>query len=216
VRFSRVDKETGRPVYLDKNGNETFTWDPDNRVPVGSILPKATGGLTNTFQYKNWDLSVLFVFQIGGNIYDASAKRQLGVVSFWNMRPEIAERWQRPGDDATFPRLTLDASTYGLPNYWQYNTPMWLYDASFVRLRNLSIGYNLPAAWAKKVNLGSARIGFIGTNLLVFTNYPGLDPEIARDGEGNINQSRNMQAQNTYYLNAPQEKTYNFQVTVTF
>lgn len=216
VRFSRVDKETGRPVYLDKNGNETFTWDPDNRVPVGSILPKATGGLTNTFQYKNWDLSVLFVFQIGGNIYDASAKRQLGVVSFWNIRPEIAERWQRPGDDATFPRLTLDASTYGLPNYWQYNTPMWLYDASFVRLRNLSIGYNLPAAWAKKLKLGAARIGFIGTNLLVFTNYPGLDPEIARDGEGNINQSRNMQAQNTYYLNAPQEKTYNFQVTVTF
>lgn len=216
VRFSRVDKETGRPVYLDKNGNETFTWDPSNRVPVGSILPKATGGLTNTFQYKNWDLSVLFVFQIGGSIYDASAKRQLGVVSFWNIRPEIAERWQKPGDDAKFPRLTLDASNYGLPNYWQYNTTMWLYDASFVRLRNLSIGYNLPAKWAKKAGMGSARIGFIGTNLLVFTNYPGLDPEIARDGEGNINQSRNMQAQNTYYLNAPQERTYNFQVTLTF
>ncbi|MFN9519439.1 MAG: SusC/RagA family TonB-linked outer membrane protein, partial [Bacteroidota bacterium] len=110
VRFSHVDKETGRPVYLDKNGNETFTWDPSNRVPVGSILPKATGGLTNTFQYKNWDLSILFIFQIGGSIYDASAKRQLGVVSFWNIRPEIADRWQKPGDDAKFPRLTLDAS----------------------------------------------------------------------------------------------------------
>jgi TonB-linked SusC/RagA family outer membrane protein len=216
VRFSHVDKETGRPVYLDKNGNETFTWDPSNRVPVGSILPKATGGLTNTFQYKNWDLSILFIFQIGGSIYDASAKRQLGVVSFWNIRPEIADRWQKPGDDAKFPRLTLDASNYGLPNYWQYNTTMWMYDASFVRLRNLSIGYNLPAKWAKKAGMGSARIGFIGTNLLVFTSYPGLDPEIARDGEGNINQSRNMQAQNTYYLNAPQERTYNFQVTLTF
>jgi len=216
VRFSHVDKESGKPVYLDKNGNQTFTWSPDYRVPVGSILPKGTGGITNTFQWKNWDLSILFNFQIGGNIYDASAKRQLGVTSFWNMRPEIANRWTKPGDDAAFPRLTLDASTYGLPNYWQYNTPMWLYDASFVRLRNLTIGYNLPRKWVQKAKIQRARIAFIGTNLLVFTNYPGLDPEIARDGEGNIDQSRNLQAQNVYYLNAPQEKTYNFQVVLTF
>jgi TonB-dependent starch-binding outer membrane protein SusC len=216
VRFSHVDKETGRPVYLDKNGNETFTWDPNNRVPVGSILPKATGGFSTNFRYKNWDLSMLFVYQIGGSIYDASAKRQLGVMSFWNTRPEIADRWQQPGDDAQFPRLTYEAQTYGLPNYWQYNTQMWLYDASFLRLRNLTLGYNLPAKWSQKVKMSSLRIAFIGTNLLVWTKYPGLDPEIARDGEGNVNTSRNMQSQGTYYLNAPQERTYNIQIIATF
>jgi len=216
VRFSHVDAETGRPVYLDKNGNQTFTWSANNRVPVGSILPKAIGGFTNNFKYKNWDLSLLFVYQIGGNIYDASAKRQLGVMSFWNSRPEIADRWQKPGDQAAFPRLTLNPSTYGLPDYWQYNTPMWLYDASFLRLRNLTVGYNLPSSWTKKAKMASARIAVICTNLFVFTNYPGLDPEIARDGEGNINTSRNMQSQGTYYLNAPQERTYNIQITATF
>lgn len=216
VRFSRVDPETGRPIYLDKSGNETFSWSANNRVPVGSILPKAVGGFTNNFKYKNWDLSLLFVYQIGGNIYDASAKRQLGVMTFWNSRPEIGDRWQKPGDVAAFPRLTLNASTYGLPDYWQYNTPMWLYDASFLRLRNLTLGYNIPSAVAKKVKLSSARVAVICTNLFVLTKYPGIDPEIARDGEGNINTSRNMQSQGTYYLNAPQERTYNIQITATF
>ncbi len=116
----------------------------------------------------------------------------------------------------TFPRLTTEASTYGLPDYWQYNTPMWLYDASFLRLRNLTVGYNIPASWAKKIRMSSARVSFIGTNLFVLTKYPGLDPEIARDGEGNVNTSRNMQSQGTYYLNPPQERTYNFQITATF
>lgn len=216
VRFSHVDSETGKPVYLDKDGNQTFTWSANNRVPVGSILPKAVGGFTNNFKYKNWDLSLLFVYQIGGNIYDASAKRQLGVMSFWNSRPEIADRWQKPGDVAAFPRLTLNASTYGLPDYWQYNTPMWLYDASFIRLRNLTLGYNLPSVFVQKAKMSSIRVALICTNLFVFTNYPGLDPEIARDGEGNINTSRNMQSQGTYYLNAPQERTYNIQIMANF
>lgn len=216
VRFSHVDAETGRPVYLDKAGNQTFDWNANNRVPVGSILPKAIGGFTNNFRYKNWDLSLLFVYQIGGSIYDASAKRQMGVTSFWNARPEIADRWQKPGDNAMFPRLTINPATYGLPDYWQYNTQMWLYDASFLRLRNLTLGYNLPAAWAKKAKMTSARISLICTNLFVLTTYPGLDPEIARDGEGNINTSRNMQSQGTYYLNAPQERTYNLQIIATF
>ncbi len=216
VRFSHVDKENGKPVYLDKQGNQTYTWSPDYRVPVGSVLPLATGGITNTFQWKSWDLGVLFTFQLGGSIYDASAKRQMGVTTYWNMRSEIADRWQKPGDDATFPRLTLDPATYGLPNEWQYNTPMWLYDASFVRLRSITLGYNIPTKFLEKTHISKARLAFIGTNLFVFTNYPGLDPEIARDGEGNIDQSRNLQAQNVYYLNAPQERTYNFQISISF
>ncbi len=216
VRFSRVDPENGRPIYLDKDGKETYTWDPANRVPVGNNLPKAVGGITNNFRYKNWDLSLLFTYQIGGNIYDASAKRQLGVMSFWNSRDEVADRWRQPGDDAAFPRLTLEPSNYGLPNIWQYNTPMWLYDASFIRLRNFTLGYNIPSEVVKKFKISSLRVAFIATNVFVLTKYPGLDPEIARDGEGDVNNSRNMQSQGTYYLNAPQERTYNFQILATF
>ena len=85
VRFSHVDPVTGKPVYLDINGNETFTWDPKDRVSVGSVLPDAMGGITNSFSYKNFDFSFLFNFVLGGDVYNSSSKRQLGVVTNWNM-----------------------------------------------------------------------------------------------------------------------------------
>lgn len=212
VRFSRIDPETGRPIYLDINGNETYVWDPANRVPVGSVLPDAIGGLTNTFSYKNWDLSVLFNFVLGGDIYESSAKRQLGVVTNWNMRSDIFDRWQKPGDIAAFPRLTLETETYGSGTPW-INTTMWLHDGTFARLRNLTIAYRVPRKTLDKLKIQTARIAFIGTNLLTFTKYPGLDPEIARDFENPTD--RNMSS-NITYLTPPQEKTYTLQLSVTF
>ena len=96
VKYVGVDPENGRPVYLDKEGNETYDWDPNNRVVTGSVLPDAIGGITNIFHYSNWDFSFLFVYTIGGNIYDSSSKRQLGAVSDWNMRTDIYDRWRQP------------------------------------------------------------------------------------------------------------------------
>ncbi len=212
VRFSHVDAATGRPVYLDVNGNETFNWDPKDRVAVGAVLPDAVGGITNTFSYKNWDMSVLFNFVLGGDIYESSAKRQLGVVTNWNMRTDIFDRWQQPGDVAAFPRLTLETMTYGSSTPW-INTTMWLHDGTYARLRNLTIGYRIPKAKLQKLKIETARIAFIGTNLLTFTKYPGLDPEIARDFENSTD--RNMSS-NITYLTPPQQKTYNLQVSITF
>lgn len=212
VRFSHIDANTGRPVYLDINGNQTYEWNPNDRVVVGDVLPEAIGGLNNTFSYKNWDLSILFNFVLGGDIYESSAKRQLGVVTDWNMRTDLFDRWQQPGDVAAFPRLTLDTKTYGSGTPW-INTDMWLHDGTFARLRNLTIGYRIPQSQLDKLKISSARIAFIGTNLLTFTKYPGLDPEIARDFENPTD--RNM-SPNITYLTPPQEKTYSLQLSVTF
>lgn len=212
VRYSHIDAATGRPVYLDINGNETYDWNPVDRVVAGDVLPEAIGGLNNVFTYKNWDLSFLFNFVIGGDIYESSAKRQLGVVTNWNMRTDLFDRWQQPGDVAAFPRLTLDTKTYGSGTPW-INTTMWLHDGTFARLRNVTIGYRVPKAHLAKLKISSARIAFIGTNLLTFTKYPGLDPEIARDFENSTD--RNM-SPNITYLTPPQEKTYSLQLSVTF
>jgi hypothetical protein len=74
---------------------------------VGSVLPDAIGGFDNNiWTFKNWDFGFLFVFTIGGDIYDSSSKRQLGVVTDWNMRTDLFDRWRQPGDQATYPRLT--------------------------------------------------------------------------------------------------------------
>jgi TonB-linked SusC/RagA family outer membrane protein len=212
VRFSHVDTETGAPVYLDINGEETLTWDPNDRVPVGKVLPDAVGGITNNFRYKNFDLSFLVVYSIGGNIYDSSSKRQLGRVDDWNKTTLIFDRWQQPGDEATYPKLTLDEANLGSTTPW-INTDLWLHDASYARLRNLTIGYTLPSAWLKRMKVSNMRVSFTGSNLLTFTNYPGVDPEIARDFENPTD--RNM-SPNISYLTPPQEKTYTFSLNLSF
>ncbi len=212
VRFSHIDKATGLPVYLDKEGKETMKWDPANRLPVGDVLPEAIGALNNTFSYKNWDLAANIYYSIGGDIYESSAKRQLGVQTDWNSDARVFDRWQQPGDDARYPRRTLNTFTYGSTTPW-INTTQWLEDGSYVRLRSLSIGYRLPASAARKYNLDGARIAFVATNLLTWTNYTGLDPEIARDFESPTD--RNMSGSITY-LTAPQEKSYSISLSVNF
>lgn len=213
VRFSHVDQQTGLPVYLDLNGNPTSKWDINNRVGVGSVLPDASGGITNTFSYKGFDLSMLVNFVIGGNIYESSAKRQLGVVSDWNMRTDLFDRWQKPGDNAQFARLTLNEANYGSNTVW-INTTQHLHDASFARLRNVTLAYNLQAKTIKKLKYcRSVRMAIIATNILTITKYPGLDPEIARDFENATD--RNM-SPNITYLTPPQERTYSFQINVGF
>ncbi|NVK28262.1 MAG: TonB-dependent receptor [Flavobacteriia bacterium] len=212
VRWSHVDPATGRPVYLDINGNETMTWTPDDRVAVGKVLPDAIGGITNSFTWNNWDLSFLFVYSLGGQVYDSSSKRQLGVVTDWNMRTEIFDRWTQPGDEATYPRLTRDPGVYGSNTPW-INTDLWLHDADYLRLRNFTIGYNLPKSTIDSWGIDRFRVSFIATNVFVITNYPGLDPEIARDFENATD--RNMSV-NITYLTPPQERTFSLALNVNF
>lgn len=212
VKFSHIDQETGRPVYLDLNGNPTYDWDPANRVVVGDVMPEAVGGITNYFRYKNVDLSFLFVYSIGGKIYDSSSKRQLGPMDDWNKIPEIYNRWQEPGDEASYAALTTDAQNLGAPDAW-INTDQWLHDASYLRLRNVVLGWNMPTKWFGKANVSNARLTFTGVNLLTFTNYPGLDPEIARDFETDTD--RNL-SPNVTYLTPPQERSYMIGLNVTF
>lgn len=219
IRWSHVDANTGLPVYLDINGNQTGVYDNKNRVAVGKIIPDAIGGMTNTFRYKQWDMSVLIIFSIGSNIYESSQKRQSTLVTDWNMDERVFDRWQKPGDNAKYPRMTRDYRTYNLPDEWS-NTTLWLKDGSYARLRNLTIGYNMTPASCRKMHLTSMRISAIATNLFTITNYDGLDPEIGRDSEGgspgDLNSSRNMGSQNITYLTPPQEKTFSVQVSIEF
>lgn len=212
VRFAGVDPENGRPVYLDIDGQETYDWDPADRVPVGSVLPDAVGGIGNDLRYKQIDLSFLFVFTIGGNLYDSSSKRQLGPVDEWNKTPQIYDRWQKPGDDAKYPRLTTDVENYGASNPF-INTDQWLYDGSYLRLRNIILGYTFKREAIKRLKLQSLRLTFTATNVLTFTKFPGLDPEIARDFENPAD--RNM-SPNITYLTPPQEQSYLIGLNMTF
>lgn len=212
VEHSHADPETGLPVYLDLDGNETYDYNNDIRKYVGDGLPDIIGGMNNTFRYKNWDLSALATFSIGAKIFDSSAKRQLGVVTGWNMREEKLDRWRQPGDEATYPLLTLDETTYSLPSGFPWwNTSLFIYDASYVRLRNLTIGYNVPLQPGSAMT--NCRIAFNATNVFTITNFPGLDPEVVRDFENA--QDRNM-SPNVTYLTPPQERAFTLSISTNF
>ncbi len=216
VRYHGVDPTDGLPIWLDKDGKQTKTFSLDHRVFAGSVMPDYIGGFNSSAEYKGFDFNVLFTYVIGGKIYDNSAKYQFMGVSKknWNFRDDFLDRWTAPGDMAMYPRLTYDATTYpGLPSEDQFNSTMFLYDASYLRLRELTIGYSLPKKMLEKGKITNVKIYLSGSNLLTFTKYPGGDPEITRDFENP--QDRNLSA-NVTYLTAPTQKTFVVGVNIGF
>lgn len=214
ARFHGVDPDDGLPIWLDANGKLTKTFSLNHRVPVGSVIPDYLGGVNSAVSYKGLELSTLFTYVIGGNIYDGAAKRQAGVVTDWNIRRDNLDHWRNPGDVTKYPRLTMATSSYdGLSSEWQYNSTLFLYDASFLRMRELTLSYTLNSDAAKRLKVRGAKVFVTGMNLLTFTEYPGGDPEIARDFENP--QDRNM-SPNVSYLTPPQQKSVVFGVNVTF
>ena len=156
----------------------------------------------------------LATFSHGGKIFDSSSKRQLGVVTDWNMRTEIFDRWRAPGDLSTFPRLTLDETTYGLDagNPW-WNTSLFVFDASYLRMRQVTLGYTFDTIDRGSVKIRNLRIAASAFNLFTVTDFPGLDPEVVRDFENA--QDRNL-SPNVTYLTPPQERSYHLQLSFTF
>ncbi|MEL6251683.1 MAG: TonB-dependent receptor [Bacteroidota bacterium] len=215
VRWARINPETGRPIYFTRGGEETDVYSVvENRVAAGSPAPDFSGGITNTFSYKKLSLSALLVFVSGGTIYDDAAKRHLGVVTQdWNMRREVLDRWQVPGDVSTVPRLTRSMINWGgNANFWQNNHSLWLEDASYMRIRNVALSYDFGKV--ESLNLDRVVLTFAGNNLFTWTNYSGIDPEVARDRT--TAGQRNIGGTNITYLTAPQEKSYNLTLRVDF
>jgi TonB-linked SusC/RagA family outer membrane protein len=217
VRFSRIDPADGRPIYLDKQGNETKTYKFEGgegfAVPAGKVIPDFTGGFTNTFRYKGFELNALFTFSVGAQIYDSSSKRQMGLASNWNFRTDIFDRWRKPGDIATYPRMSREGINYGKDGEQWFNSTMWLFNGDYARLKNLTLTYNIPNAMVSKMGISTMRVFLSGSNLLTFTKYPGADPEVARDHDDA--RDRNMSA-NVSFLTPPQERVVTVGLNVSF
>ena len=211
VRFSHVDPADGMPVFFTKDGEETKVYNVEDRVVLGKPYPDFIGGITNTMNYRGFDLSILFIFSYGNQIYDDAGKRLVGRINGWNQSRMVLDRWRQPGDITDIPRLTLDGALSGIET--DRNTDEFLYDGSYLRLKQLTFGYNFPEAVTKAMHIKNLRLYFVGTNLLTFTKYPGSDPEIFRDME-NVMQ-KNLSPSVTY-LTPPQAMTFSLGVNVTF
>lgn len=167
-----IGVRAGDVKYQDVNGDGTI--DINDRQILGSSTPKFYGGFNNTFRYKGFDVSVFFNYSYGAKVY-ASYRvntEKLGL-SYFNTTKSVAlGRWTGPGTSNTIPR-----AIYGL-GYNIYNSSRWLEDGSFVRLRSLSAGYQIPAVTLSKVGISGLRVYLQADNLWLITKYSGLDPEV--------------------------------------
>jgi hypothetical protein len=215
-RYSRVDPETGRPIYIDSEGNETFILDLNDRTTVGRVLPIAIGGITNTFTMGRWEVGLVLVYSIGSDIYDGSLKYQFhpaGQGTPWNSTTDAFDRWRQPGDQAYLPIRSELIETYGLPSVDNWNTTQWLDDGDYLRARRLSVSYTVPEFNVGSIPFRGATFTLTAMNFLTITNFDGLDPEIARDFQNA--QDRNL-SPNVNYLTPPQEMSFTFAMNLRF
>ncbi|OCX54413.1 SusC/RagA family protein [Mucilaginibacter sp. PPCGB 2223] len=164
--------------YVDTNNDGQV--DSKDQVPLGNPNPTFTYGFTNNFTYKDFDLSIFIYGSYGGKILDVLEYQTAGLSGLYqNQLASTANFWTPSNPDSNVP-----APRGGLGNPNLVMSDRFLESASFVRLQNVRLGYNMPARWAKYVAMTNLKVYVSGQNLLVITKYPGLDPEI-----GSFNQN---------------------------
>ncbi len=210
--YAGVDPDTGNALfYLNEEGDETTTSlaAAANRI-VGDPNPDFWGGFTNTFQYRGFDLSVMFQFVYGHDIYNHGRQWQADGFSWFDNQTSdfYKDHWRQPGDDTYYPepRFFL-GNGYGVSS-------MLIFDASYIRLKDLTLGYTLPADVVSRANLQNVRLFVRGYNLLTFTDYPGWDPETsAPDTAAQGTQASNIRQGWDFYT-APQPRTITFGINL--
>lgn len=137
----------------------------------GSAIPDFTGGLTNTIEYKGLSLSVLFIYQVGGYIYDAAYASLMTSSGYGAAKhADILNRWQKPGDITNVPRVDVGRSVD-----FDGGSDRWLTDGTSLNLRNISIAYSVPSKLLKRYHVQGAQVFFNGENLALWNKRKGMD-----------------------------------------
>lgn len=225
--YAGVDPANGNALYYlnttnadgSLNRGTTTNINLATYVPVGNPNPSWTGGFTNTFSYKGFDLTATLVAVFGNQIYDGAG--QYYSVGFNNgadnQTRDQLNRWQKPGDITDVPKAVyLGGNGIGASSRFVQN-------GDYGRLRSVVLGYNLPSALAKRGFLQSARVFVQGYNLLTFTKYTGWDPEVSTDyvnstgatGSG-VSQTQGNINQGISFYTAPQARTYTVGINIGF
>ncbi|HMO40335.1 MAG TPA: TonB-dependent receptor [Saprospiraceae bacterium] len=185
----------GDLMFRDLDGDGVLTT-ADQEI-LGNANPRVFGGITNNISAFGFDLSFFFQFSVGNLVYNNTRAFSEGMNSIFGQAATVRNRWtpENPTDDIRYPR-----AAFGDPNNNRRTSDRFLEDASYLRLKNLSLGYSLPRNIANKAGLASARIYVSGQNLLTFTEYSGFDPEVSTFTLSNT-------APGTDFLTFPQART---------
>ncbi|MCK9629531.1 MAG: TonB-dependent receptor [Bacteroidales bacterium] len=157
-----------------KDLNNDGVIDTDDRTYIGNPNPDFIFSLSNTLRYKNFDMDIYLYGVAGNEIYNGNRTITEGMSSAVNQSKATLNRWTSEGSSNKMPR-----AVYEDPSNNNRASDRWIEDGSFLRVRNVTIGYTIPGRIINKAGIDSFRIYASCENLLTLTNYSGLDPEIA-------------------------------------
>jgi TonB-linked SusC/RagA family outer membrane protein len=211
--------QPGMIKFKDLDGNGVI--DDADRTIIGHAVPKVIGGLNQQFTYKNFDLSIFFNFQFGNDVYNAN---KLEFSSGYTVNSNLLaimnsdKRWRTVSDQGVvvtdpveLAKLNANATLWRpITSAGSFYTHSWaIEDGGFVRLNNITLGYNLPQSLLSKAKIKSARVYLTGNNLKVFTNYSGYDPEVSTRRSSQVTPGVDFSAY-------PRSRNYIFGLNLTF
>ncbi|NLR81430.1 SusC/RagA family TonB-linked outer membrane protein [Chitinophaga eiseniae] len=179
--YAGLNDTTGLYEFRDSKGNLTYQpSDPTDKTVIVNSDPKFYGGLQNTVNYKGFSVNFLFQFYkktaydvvtygINGYVYPGNGNYGRG-----NQSTLVLDRWQKEGDKATHQAFSADGSKN--LSFIGNSNAAWV-DASYIKLKNIFISWELPSKWKDAIHLQSAKVFIQGQNLFTITKYPGFDPE---------------------------------------
>jgi TonB-linked SusC/RagA family outer membrane protein len=203
-----VDPATGMMIYRNIAGSSDIN-DEDKTV-IGNANPDFTYGLTNSFAYRNFTLDLFLQGVQGNDVFNAtkilSESMRLGM----NQSAAVLDRWQNPGDITDIPKAIENDVTNSAPS------TRYIEDGSYLRIKSLTLGYNLPKAVLDKIKISRLQIYVTSENLLTFTRYSGFDPEVSAFNASNQDNTSKNTAPGVDYGTYPQSRDFIIGLNVTF
>lgn len=165
--------------YVDRNGDGAIS-DLDRDI-IGNANPDFFGGLNNTFSYKGIDLNIFIQGSRGNEIINYTTFDLINLTGGNNQSARVLDRWTPTTGGNTIPRANASGGSRLLSS-------LHVEDGSYLRLKNISLGYNLPTRWINRAAFTAAKIYVAAQNYLTYTKYTGYDPEVNRFGSSSLSQ----------------------------
>lgn len=192
-----VNPETGELMYRDLSGNGRI--DSSDRTYIGDPNPDFIYGMTNTFSWKGFNLSIFIQGSYGNDIFNASRIETEGMYDGKNQSIRVLDRWRIPGQITDVPKANFDMK----------NSTYFIEDGSYLRLKDVSLSYNFTGKLLRKWGITRLQPYFTASNLLTWTGYSGMDPEVNQWGNSGSVQGIDW---GTY----PHSRSYVFGINVEF
>ncbi|PWG04552.1 SusC/RagA family TonB-linked outer membrane protein [Polaribacter aquimarinus] len=193
----------GDQLFADVDGSGDIS--PSDQKIIGDPNADWSIGITNNFTYKNFDLNIFFQGVNGGDIMNLTNVQLFNGDS--NATKDILNSWTPSNTNTNIPRAKLRGKEI---------SSRFVEDGSYIRLKNIALGYTFPQEVTEKLGMDNVRLSISGQNLLTFTNYSGLDPEVSYFGSGGGNSSDNNTFNGFDFGNYPTVKSVNFSLNIRF